>query len=134
MIVARGLPIKKFLNQALRAIVNRGHLDRFRQKWMLSKQECGTEKSVNPLGIKKLLTLFIIIATGLGSGLFIFMLEMFTNRCFQKNIKKADSDEFDDLSTHEIITMFNYFCKKEENFSIKVSHYINGIRATRELK
>ena len=107
MIVTRGLPIKNFLNQALRAIVNRGHLDRFRQKWKLSQQECGTENNVNPLGIKKLLILFIIIATGLAFGLIIFIVEMFTNRCFQKDMKIAESDELDDLSTHEIITMFN---------------------------
>ena len=97
MIVTRGLPIKYFLNEALRVIISSGHLDRSKQKWKLSQQECGTEANVNPLGIKKLLTLFIIIAIGFGFGLIIFMVEMFTNRCFKKDMKSSGIYELDDL-------------------------------------
>ena len=127
-ILPKGSPIQKFLNKALSAIVNRGHLDKFRQKWKLQKQDCSMENNVNPLGIKKLFTLFLIIPTGLGFGLTIFIVEMLVNQFFQKKAKKIKDYNLDDLSTNEIITMFNYFCKKDEIFTNKVSHYINKIQ------
>ena len=86
------------------------------------------ENNVNPLGIKKLFTLFLIIPTGLGFGLTIFIVEMLVNQFFQKKAKKIKDYNLDDLSTNEIITMFNYFCKKDEIFTNKVSHYINKIQ------
>ena len=86
------------------------------------------ENNVNPLGIKKLFTLFIIIPTGLGFGLTIFIVEMLMKRYFQKESKKIKDYNLDDLSTNEIVTMFNDFCKKDAIFTNKVSHYINKIQ------
>ena len=132
IIISKSSHIKKFLNKALIEIVNRGHLDRFIQKWQVKKQDCGIEKNANPLGIKKLSMLFIILATGLAFGLIVFIVEMLTKSCFQKEAKKIKDHEIDDLSANEIKTMVNYICKKDEMFSIEVRHYIKAIQETRE--
>ena len=130
MIVSKGLPIKKFLNKALGSIAHAGHYDKFMKKWNFKNQDCSVvSTNINPLGIKKLSTLFIMIVTGFAFGLIIFLVEILTNGCFHKDTNNIDDDELDALSTDEIKTMFNNFRTKNSSL---VRHYINEIRATRE--
>ena len=110
MIVSKGLPIRMFLNKAILEITERGQLNRIMTKWEMEKHYCSMSSEDNPLGIKKLSTLFIIMIIGYGLGLITLMVEILIMRNNSKETQKMiDENELcGKTSTDELMTISKY--------------------------
>ena len=119
MIVSTGLPIRTFLNKAIANITERGQLKKFLKKWELQNHNCVLSDKDNPLGIKKLSTLFIVIVSGFVLGLITLMAETLT-----KNIKVSRNIEdklHNNFTVADLSTMSKYLTN------------INTLLSTRDL-
>ena len=110
MIVSKSLPIRMFLNKAILDITERGQLNRIMKKWEMKKSYCSMSSEDNPLGIKKLSTLFIIIIIGYGLGLITLMVEILIMKNNSKHIQKMrDENELcEKTSTDELMMISKY--------------------------
>ena len=135
MIVSTGLPIRTFLNKAIANITERGQLKKILKKWELQNHNCVLSDKDNPLGIKKLSTLFIVIVSGFVLGLITLMAETLTkNIKDSRNIEDKLHSNFTaaDLSTmSKYLTNINILLSRRDlnsNENVKIRHHLEEIQ------
>ena len=135
MIVYTGLPIKTFLNKAIANITERGQLKKILKKWELQNHNCVLSDEDNPLGIKKLSTLFIVIVSGFVLGLITLMAETLTkNIKDSRNIEDKLHNNFTvaDLSTmSKYLTNINILLSRRDlnsNENVRLRHHLEEIQ------
>lgn len=135
MIVSTGLPIRTFLNKAIANITERGQLKKILKKWELQNHNCVLSDKDNPLGIKKLSTLFIVIVSGFVLGLITLMAETLTkNIKDSRNIEDKLHNNFTvaDLSTmSKYLTNINILLSRRDlnsNENVRLRHHLEEIQ------
>lgn len=135
MIVSTGLPIRTFLNKAIANITERGQLKKILKKWELQNHNCVLSDKDNPLGIKKLSTLFIVIVSGFVLGLITLMAETLTkNIKDSRNIEDKLHSNFTaaDLSTmSKYLTNINILLSRRDlnsNENVRIRHHLEEIQ------
>ena len=135
MIVSTGLPIRTFLNKAIANITERGQLKKILKKWELQNHNCVLSDEDNPLGIKKLSTLFIVIVSGFVLGLITLMAETLTkNIKDSRNIEDKLHNNFTvaDLSTmSKYLTNINILLSRRDlnsNENVRIRHHLEEIQ------
>ena len=135
MIVSTGLPIRTFLNKAIANITERGQLKKILKKWELQNHNCVLSDKDNPLGIKKLSTLFIVIVSGFVLGLITLMAETLTkNIKDSRNIEDKLHNNFTvaDLSTmSKYLTNINILLSRRDlnsNENVRIRHHLEEIQ------
>ena len=135
MIVSTGLPIRTFLNKAIANITERGQLKKILKKWELQNHNCVLSDEDNPLGIKKLSTLFIVIVSGFVLGLITLMAETLTkNIKDSRNIEDKLHNNFTvaDLSTmSKYLTNINILLSRRDlnsNENVRLRHHLEEIQ------
>ena len=135
MIVSTGLPIRTFLNKAIANITERGQLKKILKKWELQNHNCVLSDKDNPLGIKKLSTLFIVIVSGFVLGLITLMAETLTkNIKDSRNIEDKLHSNFTaaDLSTmSKYLTNINILLSRRDlnsNENVRIRHHLKEIQ------
>ena len=134
MIVSTGLPIRTFLNKAIANITERGQLKKIMKKWELQTHNCELSDEENPLGLKKLSSLFIVIVSGFGLGLITLMVETLTKQF--KNSRKIEDKFHKNFTVDDLSTMSNYLinintllsCKDPSSYeNLKIRYHLEEI-------
>ena len=134
MIVSTGLPIRTFLNKAIANIKERGQLKKILKKWELQNHNCALSDEDNPLGIKKLSTLFIVIVSGFVFGLITLMVETLTKKI--KDSKKIEDKLHKNFTVDDLSTMSKYLtninallsCRDPNSYeNLKIRYHLEEI-------
>ena len=85
--ITKDLPYFKFIEKAIIKMFRNGQFLRLKKKWADSKTDCSPQNNQGvPLTFEKVVSLFMIVALGVISGLFVMLIEI--EQYSSKNTKK----------------------------------------------
>lgn len=96
--MTKDLPYQKFIENAIIKLIQNGQMHRLMKKWEDQKIDCSplVRKGV-PLTLEKVISLFMIIALGAISGLFVMFIEQYSSKMIKKKTTSMKKDKWKEL-------------------------------------